>query len=150
MTIEELARAGRISPVEADPETALRQLERARRHLETAQRELELDPDGAYSLLYDAARKAVTAHMLASGWRVRAGRPGGHEAVALYAEATLAKGPHSADVQELDRMRRTRNRVEYGEWGEWGSAALRDDLERARGIVAAVDTAWPAAEGDTY
>ena len=145
MTVEALERSGRISAVEADPETASRQLERARRHLETAKRELELDPDGAYSLLYDAARKAVAAHMLATGWRVRAGRPGGHETVALYAEATLDHGPHSADVQALDRMRRTRNRVEYGEWGEWGSVALRDDLERARGIVAAVDAAWPTA-----
>jgi hypothetical protein len=98
VSLEALARAGRIVSADADDVAAHALLERAKRHLGTAERELDLDPDGAYSLLYDAARKAVTAHMLASGWRVRSGRPGAHESVALYAEAALGSGPHAAHV----------------------------------------------------
>lgn len=81
--------------------------------------------------------------MLASGRRVRGGRPGAHETVVLYAEAALEAGGHG-DGREMDRMRRTRNRLEYGEWGELGSAELRADIERARAIVTAVEGAWPA------
>lgn len=143
MSLNALVASGRIIPVEADPETAMAQLERARRHLGAAERELTLDPDGAYTLLYDAARKAVAAHMLASGWRVRSGRPGGHETTALYAEATLTSSEHADAVRELDRMRRTRNRVEYGQWADFGHTELQDDLKRAHQIVTAVLTAWP-------
>jgi hypothetical protein len=146
VSIEALTRAGRIVGAEVDGVAALALLERAKRHLGTAERELDLDPDGAYSLLYDAARKAVTAHMLVSGWRVRSGRPGAHESVALYAEAALGTGAHGGDVRELDRMRRTRNRVEYGEWGGFGAAEIHADLRRARAIVAAVEAAWPATD----
>ncbi len=67
------------------------------------------------------------------------------ESVALYAEAALGSGPHAAHVRELDRMRRTRNRVEYDEWGGFGAAEIRADLERARAIVAAVEASWPTS-----
>jgi hypothetical protein len=49
------------------------------------------DPALAYVALYDAARKAITGHMQAHGYRVT-NRPGAHQAVGLYADAALSGG----------------------------------------------------------
>lgn len=144
MSVDELARRGRIVVIDADPEAARERLTIARRHLRTAALAMDAgDPDAALAVLYDAARKAVTAHMLASGYRVRSGRPGAHEAVALYASAALGRGPHGDDVRALNRMRRDRNRSEYESWWAEGDELLAD-LDRARAIVAAVEAAWPS------
>jgi hypothetical protein len=67
------------------------------------------DPNGAYALLYDAARKAVDAHMLANGFRVQKSRLGTHEAIGQYAVATLRKDPDKRHIDSFDRMRRNRN-----------------------------------------
>jgi len=124
--------------VPADPHGAHARLVAARRHLESANRLATDDPDAAYAVLYDAARKAVSAHMLAAGLRAR-NAPGAHEATALYAVAVL-RGEAPA---ELDRMRRFRNRIEYGTT-HLGPRQVAHDLERARAIVAAVEATFPA------
>ena len=135
--VDELLEAGRIELVPADVPAAGALLEEATRHLGSAAAVASTDPNGAYSLLYDAARKAVTAHMLTRGYRVTSGRLGGHEAVVRYAEASLSDCPYSEHVAEFDRMRRARNRSEYGV-ATFGATQLETDLEHARAIVAAV------------
>ncbi len=135
MTIAELVHDGRIELVPPDPEAARTILLEARRHLESAETVAASDPNGAYALLYDAARKAVTAHMLAKGCRVAA-RSGAHQSVVLYAEEALGGG----DVPQLDRMRRNRNRSEY-DVKVFGAAEVAADLGYARGVVAAVEAA---------
>jgi hypothetical protein len=135
--LDELVAGGRIELVSADVRAAAALLEEAARHLMSAAAIASTDPNGAYALLYDAVRKAVTAHMLARGYRVASGRLGGHEAVVRYAEASLSEGPHSEHVAQLDRMRRARNRSEYG-LATFGSNQLETDLQHARAIVAAV------------
>lgn len=140
MSIDDLLARGRLEAVPADPSSALERLATARLHLESARRLAEQDPDGAYALLYDAARKAVAAHMLASGIRAR-NRPGAHETTARYATLALPGGA----ARELDRLRRSRNRLEYG-----GSAIspqqVRHDLAHAGGLIAAVEQAWPVED----
>lgn len=136
--IDELVAARRLERVPADPQGARLRLEAARRHLESAALLVEADPDGAYALLYDGARKAVAAQMLAAGLRAR-NAPGAHEAIARYAAAALA-GPAPA---ELDRMRRFRNRAEYGT-SHLSPAQAAHDLETARAIAAAAAAAWPS------
>jgi hypothetical protein len=79
-TVADLLTAGRLEPVPADFATALARLARAEQHLATAAALAGRDNDVAYTSLYDAARKAVTAHLLANGLRVPA-RPGAHEVV---------------------------------------------------------------------
>lgn len=138
MTAQRLAalvEQGRIEEVPADVGTARAILEEAERHLSSADRIAATDPNGAYALLYDAARKAVSAHMLASGYRAT-NAPGAHRTVVLYAESELAdEAPEHVD--HLDRMRRTRNRSEYGV-RVFGEAEIRNDLEHASGVVSAV------------
>lgn len=139
MSVADLIAARRLERVPADPAGARGRLAVAQRHLQSAAQVGEDDPDAAYSLLYDAARKAVTALMLAAGLRAR-NAPGAHEATALYAAAAL---PGRAP-RELDRMRRFRNRIEYGTT-HLSPAQVAHDLEHARAIVIAVEAAWPSS-----
>ncbi len=129
MTIEELVGARRLERVPADLDSAGRRLSSARRHLRSAALLAREDPDAAYALLYDAARKAVAAHMQAAGLRAR-NAPGAHEATARYAAAALT-GPSSG---ELDRLRRFRNRIEYGTTS-FDTLQVEHDLGHAQAIV---------------
>jgi hypothetical protein len=131
--IERLLRVGRIERVEADPAAARDKLREAGRHLDSAAEIADTDPAGAYALVYDAARKAIDAHMLAAGYRASKNRPGAHEATARYASMALGD-----DARPFDRMRRNRNRSEYGVW-DVGRSTLEADLEHARRIVHAVE-----------
>lgn len=100
-----LITARRLETVPADIATARQRLECAREKLATI---ASLDVEVAYVTAYDAARIAVTAHMLAAGYRVRA-TTGAHEAVGIYAEASIS----TPSAREFKRMRRRRNKAEY-------------------------------------
>ena len=130
-----LLRAHRLESVPADAETAASRITVARQHLETAGRLLEegLDLEIAYTALYDAARKAVTAAMLAAGLRA-ANRTGAHEAVAVWCAETL--GPRTAAARRFDALRRRRNRSEYDDL-VLGRADVEADLADAADILAA-------------
>ena len=136
--LEALVMQGRIERVEADTSAARDRLEEAKHHLDSATLIAETDPSGAYSLLYDAARKAVDAHMLMSGYRVSKSHLGAHEATARYASSVLGSGQHGDSARRFDRMRRNRNRSEYGAW-QIGRSTLEADLVHARAIVEAVE-----------
>lgn len=125
---------GLLERVPADPERAVATIEEARRHLASAEVVVSSDPNGAYQLLYDAARKAVMAHMLAAGLRVTK-RPGSHETTARYAAAAL----QTASAVELNRMRLRRNRSEY-ELAFFDEAELEAGLAHARDLVEMVAT----------
>ncbi|MHB1536008.1 MAG: hypothetical protein ACYC1D_15635 [Acidimicrobiales bacterium] len=99
------------------------------------------DPTMAYVVLYDAARKAITAHMLANGCRA-AKRPGSHQAVALYGQATITASGAVSHIRALDRMRQVRNRSEYDRQPITGRL-LATDLGHAQAIVAAIEAALP-------
>jgi hypothetical protein len=91
--------------------------------------------------LYDAARKAITAHMQADGYRAT-NRLGAHQAAGLYAEATLGAGTAVSDVRAFDRMRRVRNRSEYDQQ-PITERLLSTDRQHAQQIVATVEAALP-------
>ena len=74
-------------------------------HLTSATTIAGSDANGAYQLLYDVARKALWAHMLAHGYRP-SNAAGAHATAAMYAVAAL-EDRQSADA--FDRMRRSRN-----------------------------------------
>jgi hypothetical protein len=131
-----LITARRIEQVAADRASALVRLTRAEEKLGAAGKIAAIDVEVAYVTGYDAARIAVTAHMLAAGYRVRA-VAGSHEAVGIYAEAMIA----SPSAREFQRMRRRRrNKAEYGDI-VIGRADLTADLAHAEAIIKAVRSA---------
>jgi hypothetical protein len=131
-----LLAAARIEAVPADQRSAAARLTKSAQHLTTALALVSVDNDVAYTALYDAARKAVTAHMLACGLRVPSG-PGAHEAVGIYALERIPDATGS--VRQYQRLRRTRNRSEYTDT-VLGVVQVTADLAHATNIVAAVRT----------
>ena len=92
-----------------------------------------LDPSGAYALAYDAARKSVAAALLMSGHRVLS-RPGSHQALAQYAESIAIQADEPA-LTRFDRLRRNRNRSEYGS-RSFGKAEVAEAIDTAKAIRA--------------
>ena len=112
-TIDDLVREGSFEAVPADAATARRILDEARKHVAAARQIGELDRSGAYVLCYDAARKAVSAVLLAGGYRAMS-VPGAHVATAKAAVSFGSSEAERSRLRQLDQMRRHRNRSEYG------------------------------------
>lgn len=136
MSIDDLVRRARIEEVAADRDAAESELEQASRHLVSAELLIESDPVMAYAALYDAARKSVSAHMRAHGYRVK-GLASYHAKTFEYATQALSNRLSPVELERLDDMRAVRNDSEY-RGRHVGVAEVRFDLETARAVVAAV------------
>ena len=132
--LDDLRNRGLIQGVNADPATARQWLEDSERHLQAASQIAELDPSGAYVLAYDAARKSLAAALLMAEHRVLS-RPGAHRALAEYAD-WLATQTGERALTRFDRLRRNRNRSEYGS-RTFGRAEVTEAIETAKAIRAA-------------
>lgn len=135
--LDELIAKGLIEAVEADADRARQWLQDAGRHLDAAQAIADIDPSGAYVLAYDAARKSIAAALLMTGHRARS-RPGSHQALAQFAKG-LAARTHERALERFDRLRRNRNRSEYGS-RTFGKAEVSEAIETAGAIHKACST----------
>jgi HEPN domain len=135
--VEALIGRGVVRRVEADSESAQKELAAARRHLESVSEIAEIDPDGAFSLAYDAARKAIAAHMRAKGFRPGQGK-GAHAKTGQYAVAALDNLGIEDHLDSFESMRSVRNRSEYDAQLLESADAL-EALEHARVILDAVE-----------
>ena len=99
------------------------QLGQADAHLVTARLVAANDPEGAYALLYDAARKALVGLLENQGLRPtsRAGHHGTYQAV----KAQLVP-PLGSALRPYERMRRRRNEIEYPDF--IGAPLTVDDI----------------------
>ena len=97
---------------------------------------VDIDPSGAYVLAYDGARKSIAAALLGKGNRVRS-RSGSHQALAQFADL-LAEQTGEQALRRFDRLRRNRNRSEYGS-RSFGRAEVDEAIETARAIRAACE-----------
>ena len=86
-TIKALIAAGNLQKVAPSLKSAQGFLAQAAGHLDSAQSVSETDPTGAYSLLYDAARKSLAAVLHVQG--LRATSKGGHYAIQEAISAQL-------------------------------------------------------------
>ncbi len=135
--VDALLAEGVLARVVADTEEARRELDAAKAHLRGAKAAVKVDPTGAFTLAYDAARKAVVAHMRANGFRVGR-RFGVHVQTGRYARAALRGPDADRHLTAFENMRIVRNDTEYG--AEIVSAAdAAEALAHARAIVAAVE-----------
>lgn len=109
-TVEQMLADKELQRVPPSRQHADRLLAQATNHIGTARAAAQEDPEGAYALLYDAARKALTAILENQGLRPTA--RGGHLAVYHSVRAQLDP-PMGGTVQPFDRMRRRRKDAEY-------------------------------------
>jgi HEPN domain-containing protein len=97
-----------LQRVVADSDTVASLITSARRHLGSARMTAESDPEAAYTLAYDAARKTATALLAHQG--LRPTNAGGHLAVV---DVMRVQFPGVPGLVSLDRLRRRRNQAEY-------------------------------------
>jgi hypothetical protein len=134
--LDALLERGLVLRAEEDADAAGRDLQAATGHLGSAALLAASDPTGGFALAYDATRKAITAHMRASGFRVRRG-PGEHERTAAYAHAALDRAIRN-HLDALEEMRRLRHQSEYGA-RLISPQELETALVHARAIVESVE-----------
>ena len=132
--VTELLGRGELEHVEVNPEHAKALINRADKHLATAHILVETDPEGAYALLYDASRLALTAALAVQG--LRPTTRGGHVVVGYALRAQ--RGPHDMVSKIFSRLRRTRHEIEYPDvdYEPVSSDEAEEALEDAWYIVA--------------
>lgn len=131
--IEASLQRGTLSRVPPSRPHAERLLTEARRHLASARLSAETDPSGAYTLMYDGARKALAALLANQG--LRTGSSSGH--VELYETVRAQLGNSAHMVRPFDRMRRARNQAEYpsSDTPELTTDDVLEDLPKAQEIL---------------
>jgi len=132
--IERMLSDSELQRVPASREQANGLIVQARRHLSSAAEICDQDPPGGYALLYDAARKALSAVLENQG--LRPTTRGGHLAVYEAARAQLDP-PMGQILRPFDRMRRQRHEAEYPatDAPALTSADVREDIPKAADIV---------------
>jgi uncharacterized protein (UPF0332 family) len=106
--IERLLVDRHLERVPADDDTVAALIATAKRHIASATAAATSDPEGAFSLAYDASRKTATALLAHQG--LRPTTAGGHICIV---EAMNAQFPGVAGLKSIDRLRRRRNQAEY-------------------------------------
>lgn len=129
-----LANPPRLQRVAPSREHAERLIAQARSHLASASLLASDDPEGAYALLYDAARKSLTAILENQGLRPTSA--GGHVAVYDAVRAQLDP-PMGSTIRPFDRMRRNRRDAEYppSDAPSIDVDMVLEDLPKSRALV---------------
>jgi hypothetical protein len=125
-----------LQRVTADPGTAGALLTMSVHHAQSARTLGASDPEGAFSLAYDAARKAATALLAHQGLRPTTN--GGHIVVV---EAIRAQFPGVGGLKSLDRLRRRRNQGEYPDPNGYDPITPEEAAEAVTVAEATIDAA---------
>jgi hypothetical protein len=139
-TVRSLLEAGELQQVQATAEDAAALLAVSRNHLRSAEAIVSSDPEGAFAILYDAARKCLAAVLLVQG--LRATSKGGHYAVQQAITAQFTKPPPRDAFRPFGRLRRTRNASEYGEYGNT-EEDVTADLDSVQIMIEVADQMIP-------
>jgi len=132
--IRDLIDQGRVEQVPASREHAEALLASAERHLSSAETVAAEDSEGAYAMLYDAARKALSAILANQGLRATA--RGGHVAVYDVVHAQLDP-PLGKLLRPFQRIRVRRNEVEDPSRArpEVTAAEVLQDVPKVRDLI---------------
>ena len=135
MSYEELRRQGRIRPHQPSRREIQNLLNVAARDLRASHANLDIAPDWAYTMAYNAILQAGRALMFSQGYRPREGE--GHATVVHFLREAL--GPeYAARVEQLDQMRRKRHRTLYETAGVGGAREAEQSLAFAQEFVDAL------------
>jgi HEPN domain len=132
--LDRLVAVGQLQGVSPNREQAQSLIRQAVRHLASAEAIVAIDGAGAYSLLYDAARKGLTALLALHGYRPT--RTGGHRVIPI-ACADFATPELHPLLKSFDRMREVRNELAYPplELLSRDPQDVTEDLSKARRII---------------
>ncbi len=134
-TIKKMLANNRLEQVPASRDHADLLSSQARQHLESARVIAATDPEGAYAMVYDTARKSLSAVLENQGLRITS-LPGHH--IATY-EAVVAQlePPMGRQLRPLMRMRQIRSSAEYPKHDEpaLNTEDVLDDCAKSQEIV---------------
>lgn len=133
-TIKKMLAADNLQRVVASVDGASAFLDAAAKHLDSAVAVAEADPDGAYTLVYDAARKSLAAVLQAQG--LRSTSRGGHYAIQEAIAAQFTKPPPRDAFRPFGRLRRARNQIEYDDVSAVTADDVRSDAATVRTLHA--------------
>ncbi|MFI0940368.1 hypothetical protein [Streptomyces sp. NPDC021020] len=141
-TIDALVVSRELERVPASRQAAEAELSRARTHVESARQLLGTDPEGAYTLAYDAGRRALAAVLQNQG--LRATSRGGHTVVYEAVRAQLDP-PLGSILRPFNRMRARRNEIEYrsSEGPAMTSDEVAADLVKVESLIELAEKAVP-------
>lgn len=131
-----------LDRIRPDRNAAGNRINDARSNVKAARAISAESPTLAMAGCHDAARKAITAHMVANGYRPKKGE-GAHRIVIDYARAVLADVLTEEDLDGIDDLRSDRSEAEYGDFAQRRFdadhlAAAADLAERVVNAVARV------------
>lgn len=144
--IERLLDTRQLEHVPADVDTVARLLASARRHIDSAAMTAAMDPEGAFTLAYDACRKTATALLAHQGLRPTSA--GGHIVVVDTINAQLPGVPGLKSIDRLRRRRRRRNQAEYPDPQDYDPVTteeVEDAIDAAQACVSASERQLIAA-----
>ena len=127
--IKAMVASNNLQKVAPSLDAATGMLNAAAKHIDSAVLVAQVDPDGAYALLYDAARKSLAAVLQAQGLRPTS--KGGHYAIQEAISAQFTKPPPHDAFRPFARMRRMRNQIEYDDV----SSIIADDVRADAALV---------------
>jgi len=135
--IDAMLAAGELQQVPPSREHADRLLNQAAIDLVTAREVATTNASGAYTLVYDAARKALVALLENEGLRPTS--RAGHHGIYLAVQAQLDP-PLGKVLRPFERMRRRRNEIEYPDFVQAPLTAddVEEDASAADGIIGLV------------
>ncbi|MFJ8195335.1 hypothetical protein [Streptomyces sp. NPDC096152] len=141
-TVDALIGSGELERVPASQQAAEAELVRARKHVGSARKLLATDPEGAYTLAYDAARRALAAVLQNQG--LRATSRGGHAVIYEAVRAQLDP-PLGSLLRPFNRMRARRNEVEYrsSEAPAVTPGEVEADLKKVEALIELAEKAIP-------
>jgi YD repeat-containing protein len=133
-TIKALLASNSLQKVSPSKDAATAYLAAAAKHLDSGLLVAAFDADGAYTLLYDAARKSLAAVLQAQG--LRSTSKGGHYAIQEAIAAQFTKPPPRDAFRSFGRLRRARNQIEYDDISSITAEDVRADAEVVRSLHA--------------
>jgi hypothetical protein len=132
--VDRMLAGSELQRVPASRDHADRLISQARTHLTSAAEICGSDPPGGYALVYDAARKALTAVLENQGLRptTRGGHLAAYQAIRAQLEPPMGK-----TLRPFDRMRRQRHDAEYPPSNVPALTAddVREDIPKAADII---------------
>ena len=133
-TVQKFIEGARLQQVVASRPHADRLLRQSRNHLLSASKLADSDPEGAYSPLYDAARKALVAVLEVQG--LRPTTKGEHFIICEALEVQI-NPPFDDVITPFNRIRKMRNAQEYPnlEQPELTTEDVLEDLAKSTRIV---------------
>lgn len=131
-----------LDRVRPDMNAAGSRINDARSNVKAARTISAESPTLAMAGCHDAARKAITAHMVANGYRPKKG-DGAHRIVVEYARVVLTDVISEGDLDGLDDLKSDRGEAEYGDFAQrrFDAAHLAAAADLADRVVNAVASA---------